>query len=154
MLILEFLKLGVASWIFSWSQQTVINGRQFTSPVNCMYCCEQTDIFSSNIEIPWWETYMPCIEATKFPHFFLIHWPESRVMRKLNLWIGWSIEGLHDTVRTFARTKIQNLLVSFCTAPYGEKQQKTLELSILLYGRIWNFIRVCVCVLILLSLSC
>ena len=41
-----------------------------------------------------------------------------------------SIEGLHDTVCTYARTIFQNLLVSFCTAWYGEKQQKTLELAI------------------------
>ena len=31
-----------------------------------------------------------------------------------------SIDGLHDTVHTYARTIFQNLLVSFCTARYGE----------------------------------
>ena len=40
------------------------------------------------------------------------------------------MEGLHDAVRTYARTMFQNLLVSFCTARYEEKQQITLELSI------------------------
>ena len=40
------------------------------------------------------------------------------------------IEGLHDAARTYAPTIFQNLLVSFCTARYGEKQQKTLELLI------------------------
>ena len=53
-----------------------------------------------------------------------------------SLELGWrpntlqSIEGLHDAVRTYACMIFQNVLVSFRTALYGEKQQKTLELSI------------------------
>ena len=62
-----------------------------------------------------------------------------------------NIEGLHDAVRTYERTTFQNLLVSFCTAWYEEKQQKNARTFDLLHGRIWNFIRVCV--LIFLSLG-
>ena len=40
------------------------------------------------------------------------------------------IEDLHDAVRTYARKILQQLLVSFCIAQYGEKQQKLLEFSI------------------------
>ena len=40
------------------------------------------------------------------------------------------IEGLHNAVRTYVSMIFQNLLVSFSTARYGEKQQKALELLI------------------------
>ena len=63
-----------------------------------------------------------------------------------------SIEGLHDAVRNYARSIFQNLLVSFFTARYGEKTTKNARTFDLLHGRIWNFIQVCV--LIFLSLGC
>ena len=46
------------------------------------------------------------------------------------------IEGLQDSVRTYARTIFQNLLVPFCTARYREKIIKNARTFDLLYGRI------------------
>ena len=58
------------------------------------------------------------------------HYNSAQDHKEFTRVIGHNIEGLHDAVRTYARTIFQNLLVSFCTAQYGEKQQKPPELSI------------------------
>ena len=41
-----------------------------------------------------------------------------------------AIEGLHDAARNYARTNFKISWFPYCTARYGEKEQKTLELSI------------------------
>ena len=57
-------------------------------------------------------------------------------------------EGLHDAIRTYARTILHRCLVSFDMARYREKQQKTLELLIYFAERFKN-IAPNVCVLLL-----
>ena len=64
--------------------------------------------------------------------------------------IAYTIEGLHNAVRTYSRMIFKNLLVSFCTARYGEKQQKPLKLSIY-FMEGFEISPECVCVDILVT---
>ena len=63
-----------------------------------------------------------------------------------------SIEGLHETVRTKAHKMLQHLLVFFCMAWYGEKQQKKRLNFRFASRKGCNFHQVCV--LIFLPLDC
>ena len=54
------------------------------------------------------------------------------------------IEGFRNALRSCARMILQHLLVSSCTAQCGEKQQKTLELSIY-FVEVFEIPTECVC---------
>ena len=56
-----------------------------------------------------------------------------------------SIDGLHDAVRTYARTIFSKSLGFLLHSPVWRKTTKNAKTFDLLHGRIWNFIRLCVC---------